>query len=265
MSAILKRPAMLFALALLCGARAFAGEPLLFASAGAKTPLVELYTSEGCSSCPPADNWLRALGESLHYGDGDGDELRAVPLAFHVDYWNYLGWTDPFAKKAFTKRQRNVAATNRTGVYTPATIVDGRESWHGGKALRAIKAANAQTAEARIEVRVSRGEDGEITAEITLNNRSARALHAHLAVYENGITRRIGAGENNGRTLRHDFVVRHWSAPMRMRRGENRKTVTLALPPDWQRRNLGLAVVALGRRGETVQAAAAPLAPLFPG
>jgi len=238
---------------------AHAGADMLITSAAAKTPLVELYTSEGCSSCPPADEWLRALGASL------GGELRAVPLAFHVDYWDYLGWADPFAKPAFTARQRRIAANNRSGVYTPALVVDGREARRGRKALRAIKVANAQTAAARIEVRVSRSGDDRIEARIELDNQSGAAIDAHLAVYESNITRRIGAGENHGRTLRHDFVVRHWSAPMRMRRGENHARVELKLPADWRRRNLGLAVVALKRDGATVQAVHASLAALFSG
>ncbi|MGR3915115.1 MAG: DUF1223 domain-containing protein [Gammaproteobacteria bacterium] len=236
-----------------------AGADLLITSADAKTPLVELYTSEGCSSCPPADDWLRALGESL------GGEVRAVPLAFHVDYWNYLGWRDPFSKPAFTARQRRVAANNRGRVYTPALVVDGRETRRGRAAVRAIQAANAQPAAARIVVRVMRSGDDQIETRIELHNHSGAQLDAFLAVYENKITRNIGAGENRGRTLRHDFVVRHWSAPMRMRRGENHARIEVAIPADWRRRNLGLAVVALARDGGTVQAVNASLAALFSG
>ena len=234
------------------------GAEIVVTSSDEKTPLVELYTSEGCSSCPPADDWLRALGDSLD------ENLRAVPLAFHVDYWDYLGWRDPFAKPAFSLRQKIVAAKIRSNImYTPALIVDGRESRRGKNALRNIKTANAQTAKARIEARIARGDNGNIAVDIKLNNHSGAPLETFLAVYERGITRDIGAGENRGRTLQHDFVVRHWSAPMRMRGGENHARVQVALPKDWQRRNLGLAVVALSRDGATVQAVSTSLAELF--
>jgi len=243
------------------------------ASADSKTAVVELYTSEGCSSCPPADEYLRKLGASL------SRDFRAVPLAFHVDYWNYLGWPDPYSKPAFTARQRFAAANNRRRtIYTPAFFVDGVEARAGGRIIRAIETANAQPAKARIEVRIVRvagDSDSDtgaaadlIRARITVDNRATdRAhYHAHLAVYESGITRRIGAGENRGRTLKHDFVVRHWSAPSAIARGRNQTELDIVLPADWHRPNLGLAVIVQNRRTfETLQALSASLAPLFPG
>jgi len=137
--------------------------------------------------------------------------------------------------------------------------------------VRAIESANAQPAHARIALRVARigGDDGDaIRARIEVDNNAPGAAHyhAHVAVFENGITRRIGAGENRGRTLKHDFVVRHWSAPIAIARGHNRAQVEVDIPADWNRPNLGFAVVVQNRRTfATLQALSASLAPLFDG
>ena len=224
-----------------------------------RTPVVELYTSEGCSSCPPADRWLRQLGRSL-----DGD-FRAVPLAFHVDYWNYLGWIDPYSKPAYTKRQREAPANHRRGIYTPQFLVDGRKARGAAAIIRAIRNANGQRAEATIVARVARRGADAIAARISVDNRSSgEYIQAHLAVHESGLVRQIGAGENRGKTLLHDFVVRHWSEPIAIRRGANDAEVVLKIPEDWARLNLGLAVVVLDRAtGETLQSVNTSLAPLF--
>lgn len=232
-----------------------------------RTPVVELYTSEGCSSCPPADNWLRKLGQSLN------QSFSAVPLAFHVDYWNYLGWTDPYSQPSFTKRQREAPANKRRqgAVYTPEFVVDGREAKGSTGIVRAIQKANSQKAEATIMVDVVRqGEtdDGKhVEARIDVDNQSGRRrAHAHVVIYESGITREIGGGENRGKTLKHDFVVRHWSTPIALRQGANHAVREVGIPAHWNKRNLGLAVIVLDPgTGQTLQAVNASLGPLFPG
>ncbi|MGI9311292.1 MAG: DUF1223 domain-containing protein, partial [bacterium] len=207
------------------------------ASADFRVPLVELYTSEGCSSCPPADRWLSRLGAAL------GDELAAVPLAFHVDYWNYLGWSDPYAQASFTKRQRAAAANNRQHtIYTPAFLVDGRGARRGDDMLRTIRGANAQAAQADIGARITRRGADRIAAQIKVevDSRAAhRRARAYIAVYESGITREIGGGENRGRTLRHDFVVRHWSRPIAIAAGTTDAEIEVEIPQDWNRPGLG--------------------------
>ena len=243
-------------------AAADAVDEITVTSAEHKTPVVELYTSEGCSSCPRADDWLRQLGQSL-----DRD-FRAVLLAFHVDYWNYLGWPDPYSKPAFTARQRQAAANNRQrNIYTPEFTVDGREARGGANIIQSIQHANTQKARADITMRIVRHGDNAIRARIDIDNRAkAHAYQAHLAVYESGITRRIGGGENRGRTLMHDFVVRHWSAPITLRAGANQTEFDLDIPPDWHAPNLGFAVVVQKRDTfETLQAVNTSLAALFPG
>ena len=227
-----------------------------------RTPVVELYTSEGCSSCPSADDWLRQLGESLD------QDFNAVPLAFHVDYWNYLGWTDPYSKPSFTERQREVAANNRQrSLYTPEFLVDGQEARRGGGIIQSIYHANSQKAKVTIVVNAVSHDLNQISTRIEVDNQSELGnADAYIAVYENGITRKIGGGENHGKTLKHDFVVRHWSAPIAIRRGANNAAVDLEIPADWKRPNLGLAVLVLDRdSGETLQAVNGSLAALFPG
>lgn len=222
-----------------------------------RTPFVELYTSEGCSSCPPADDFLRQLGQSLN------QDFNAVPLAFHVDYWNYLGWEDEYSKPAFTTRQRQIATNNRHGVYTPQFIVDGREVRGGGRIVQRIQTANSQKAEADIVARIVATDSTSLHAQLEVNNH-AQPSNAYLAVFENGITRDIAAGENRGKTLKHDFVVRHWSKAIAISNGLNHTDMQIDIPTDWQRRNLGLAVLVLERdSGTTVQSVQASLAPLF--
>ena len=234
--------------------------------------MVELYTSEGCSSCPPADNFLRQLGAAL---DDDGATLQAVPLAFHVDYWNYLGWRDPFSKAAFTTRQREVPANRGRGIYTPEFVADGYEARGGNAVLRAIKSANKQKSAADIRLEIAAREPNEIAkatnpdaaeiqAQIQIQNRTDDAAHAFLAVYERDITRQIHAGENHGKTLKHDFIVRHWSRPIPVREGANETGMNVQIPADWKRENLGVAVVVVNQKtGRTVQAVKVALASLF--
>lgn len=245
------------AFALVCAAfSCLADDVLRLQSAPNRVPVVELYTSEGCSSCPPADAWMRRLRQALDAPAEAQPEfaLQAVPLAFHVDYWNYLGWPDPFSKPAFTRRQREAPANRSGRIYTPEFIADGREARAGADILHAIGRANSEAAEVDIAVEVARIDDG-ITARLKVDNRADAAAQAHLAIYENEITRQIGGGENRGRTIDYDCVVRHFSRAVALRPGENETSFRLAIPSDWKRENLGLAVVVIARdNGETLQA-----------
>lgn len=161
------------------------------ANAGDKVPVVvELYTSEGCSSCPPADRWLSTL-------KGRADVL---PLAFHVGYWDHLGWTDRFAKSEFTQRQYDWAKLHRAAnVYTPQTVVDGSD-WRSWPKLPAAQSG------APVSLRLQRQGD-VVVAEVGASVAQI-ALSGYWAVLENGHVSKVRSGENAGETLKHDHVVR---------------------------------------------------------
>lgn len=161
--------------------------------AGPPPRVVELYTSEGCSSCPPADRWLSSLS-------GRGDVL---PLAFHVSYWDRLGWKDRFAAPAHNERQAQQA--QRAGsrqVYTPQVVVDGTD-WRAWPQLPATRAAAAPPPALALARRGDR-----VFVTVTAPAGTVPRLAGYWVVIEDRHTSRVTAGENGGETLRHDHVVR---------------------------------------------------------
>jgi len=194
------------------GAQAQAGS--CAASSGEHTnALVELYTSEGCDSCPPADRWLNDLAKR--------GTTTVVPIALHVDYWDYLGWKDPYARSAYAVRQREQARLSGGAVvYTPQVMLGGRDyrRWSDAAAFaRDVKTINARPARSTITARWTPGgqETVEITAGVTFRDpHEAPATVLHVAVYEDGLVSNVKAGENKGRQLRHERVVREWFGPI---------------------------------------------------
>ena len=175
----------------------FASEPKTFESGDTQSSLIELFTSEGCSSCPPAEKWLSALKSSSDLWK------KAVPVAFHVDYWDHLGWRDRFAKPEFTSRQqRYAAAWGGDSVYTPSFVVNGKEwrDWFGGNAMP-ITSTKVGV------LRVSVGDDGKVSATFAPDTMQARPLALNVALLGNDLESDVKRGENSGRKLRHDFVV----------------------------------------------------------
>jgi hypothetical protein len=158
------------------------------------TPVIELYTSEGCSSCPPADQWLSTLkGKPV------------VAQAFHVGYWDYIGWVDRFATPANTHRQRELAARNGLrSIYTPQLVRNGRDWRDYARALEGDAPARASIALQR-----SAGAD-RFEARVTPAN-GVGNWGAYWTVTEHGHSSRVKAGENAGETLQHDFVVRQYT------------------------------------------------------
>ncbi len=186
----------LAAAACLIGVESARAAPACTARSGAAmAPLVELYTSEGCSSCPAADRWLSALKS----------RPDVVALAFHVDYWDRLGWRDRFASPAFTQRQAQQQAVNGARfAYTPQVVIDGRDRkdwWHAS--------VGAERAAAAVSIELSH--DGEhINAAVTSGADASLRLAAYWAVTEFGHRSAVKAGENEGVTLDHDYVVREY-------------------------------------------------------
>jgi hypothetical protein len=180
---------------------------------GAQPPaIVELYTSEGCSSCPPADRWL-----STFKGRDD-----VIALAFHVNYWDRLGWPDRFATAAITERQHQLAQSSGSSyVYTPQVVVDGRDlrNWPG--------AVPARLPASKVALALKR-EGNTITASV---GPGAERLAGYWAVLEDGHASHVRAGENAGETLRHDGVVALYKPVDAWAAREAGKQFTLGLPP----------------------------------
>jgi hypothetical protein len=238
-----------------------AAEPLSEARAPAgdlpPVAVVELFTSEGCSSCPPADE---VLGEIAASG-GAGRQVFA--LSFHVDYWDELGWPDPFADPANTDRQRAYArAFRERGLYTPQLVVGGREGFVGSdraRARRSVDAALSRPASARVDLAVT-ARDGAAQAryEVAGAPPGARLI---LALVERSRTVEVRRGENAGRTLRHDNVVRAFQSVSLDDAAAG--SVTLAARPGTPPRPDALAVIGYVQRPtlEIVGAAEAAVAP----
>jgi len=183
----------LLAVTLLLRASAFAGDTV-FQNGPERAHLLELFTSEGCSSCPPAEEHLSS------FQSDPGLWKQIVPVAFHVDYWDNLGWPDRFASPAFTQRQQDYAREWGSGsVYTPEFVLDGSE-FHRGKILASGGSAGNLTA--------TLAAAGELTIRYEPAPHAASATwEAHIAVLGMGIESDVRTGENGGRRLRHDFVV----------------------------------------------------------
>ena len=222
-----------------------------------RVAVLELYTSEGCSSCPPADRFLSALPASGFSGD------RVLPLAFHVDYWDYIGWKDRFAQPGFTKRQKRMATLNGLAtIYTPQYLVDGKDvrGWFASSAIKkAIEAVNQSEPTASIDLEVMRLTQAEIelSATVTTPDPAHRQdTVVYLVIYENALGSEVKRGENAGKRLQHDYVVRRLTGPVRadmQRTTEIRQTIPLH--QDWVRDHLGVAVFVQNRvSGEVLQA-----------
>lgn len=197
----------------MAGAALFASVPISLAQGGScsarsgdtVTPVIELYTSEGCSSCPPADRWLSRLRA----------DTPVVALAFHVNYWDRLGWPDRFASGEFTRRQAEQQAVNGARVsYTPQVVVQGRDrpDWPG------IALPMALSGTPLVDVAIS-GDGRSFDATVQSRPGAPTRLAAFWAVTENGHRSAVTAGENAGEKLAHDHVVRElhrvppWTSP----------------------------------------------------
>jgi hypothetical protein len=167
-----------------------------FQSGPQPVALLEVYTSEGCSSCPPAESWLSDFKNQARLWK------EIVPVAFHVDYWDGMGWKDRFAKEEYTSRQRAYSeAWGTSSVYTPGFVYDGAEwkGWFNGSPLP----GPGERPAGRLEVMIKNQ-----TATITFSENSGRQeLEAHLVPMAMDVSSDVRAGENRGRKLAHSFVA----------------------------------------------------------
>jgi hypothetical protein len=169
------------------------GGEVVFESKPERAHLIELFTSEGCSSCLPAEEWMSGLKNHPRLWQD------IVPVAFHVDYWDHLGWKDPFGSKLWTERQADYSVRwKQESVYTPAFVLDGNE-WHSGPLP---PPSTEKPGVLKISVNGDR-----VSAAFKASGDSAGRYEIHLARLGFAMMMDVTAGENNGRKLMHDFVV----------------------------------------------------------
>jgi hypothetical protein len=241
---------------------AMAAAPACTARSGATTmPLVEIYTSEGCSSCPPAERWLSADFPARTRDNS------AVALAFHVDYWDQDGWRDRYSSRAYTDRQQQVAAANGAGfVFTPQVVLQGRNAgdWAApGEFAAALARVRAKPAAADIALSVRNGPEGyavNATAQL-VGHGPGKSARLYVALADSGHDVDIHAGENRGVKLHHDHVVRALSAGTAVdAQGHAQLSTLIALPADAGTAPTIVAFVQDAEKGTILQSIALPVA-----
>lgn len=214
----------------------FAAETIIISSNGQQTAVLELYTSEGCSSCPSADRWLAALVELPN------DELDVLALAFHVDYWDYLGWKDRFGSPRYTSRQRQLGSNNnQRTIYTPEFFVDGKEARGTRNVLDKIRSANKRQAQIQLKLSISKSSNAlQIELQSVTPDAVDKPLRHRYFVYENQLMSDVTRGENSGERLFHQQVVRYMSPEIDLK-DNNRHKITIN--PEWRLDNIGVAAL----------------------
>ncbi|HTW63027.1 MAG TPA: DUF1223 domain-containing protein [Bryobacteraceae bacterium] len=206
--------------------------------------IVELFTSEGCSSCPPADRLLARLDQTQPVSGAE-----VIPIEEHVDYWNQLGWVDPFSSPEYRMRQNDYAiAFHVDDIYTPQMVVNGVVEFVGSDAGRAYheirNAAQSETTQIELSVAPNAKDAGLMDLTLRFSNPKTAQLHdsnVYLAITENNLSNFVRRGENAGHTLRHSAVVRSFGVIGRIDpKGASggQLVSTLRLPPEWNHENL---------------------------
>lgn len=215
-------------------------------SAKTRPHLIELYTSEGCSSCPPAERWLQ--------GAQHNDDVAA--LEFHVDYWDNQGWRDPFDNAYYTVLQSELAKRTGKGIiYTPEVALDGKvwTNWYNHRLP-----GDAVASEAKMALRVDSGSKLRVRIDTQFPEAdAAKGFHNYFALTEDDLTSNVSAGENRGKRLQHDAVVRAFAGPLPLSGSD----VSMTVPHDVDLSKSS--VVAFAQRpsdGAVAQVLALPLA-----
>jgi hypothetical protein len=229
---------------------------LVPAMAQPRTPvIVELFTSEGCSSCPPADQLLSQLEKTQPFPG-----IEVIVLGEHVDYWNELGWPDRFATHLFTARQqeygRKLALSD---VYTPQMVVNGQVEFSGGDSARANREIRkaAEGPKAKIDLRLLSGDTVKLNVEAL--PQGTRDAEVFLAVTETNLETNVQRGENHGRLLKHAGVVRSLTSLAKI---DTRKTgaysaeAKVGMAPEWRRENVTIVVFVQDRTSGKILGAA---------
>ncbi len=238
-------------------------QPAIAAECSAKSgvqtvPLLELYTSEGCSSCPPADKWMSGIKTD-----------KVTPLAFHVDYWDYIGWKDRFSKAEYSDRQRKTAAFGSAGfVYTPQFVMNGRDfkGWDNSRLSQSVEASQKLASRANLSINAVTETNGDITLKTSAQAAKpsdAKTSDVFVALYENKLVSQVKAGENSGSTLKHDYVVREFFGAYQLS-NQNEFSKNFTLNSAWKNKgyvfeNMGAVIfVQNSQTGEILQSLALP-------
>jgi hypothetical protein len=252
--------ATLVALPLVCATADAAPVVCKAASGPQTTPLVELYTSEGCDSCPPADRWL-----SAQFPKGSAPS-KPIALAFHVDYWDRLGWVDRFASPQWTERQYDAVRAHKDAfAYTPQLMLQGHDfaAWRRGNAQAALDDVSRRPARADLELAAT--VDGNaVRANVTARVADAglaKALWIGIAYADSGLVSDVKAGENRGVRLTHDHVVR---ALAKGRAGALEASASFTRPAEAGDAPTLVAFIQSNASNDVLQAVALPLAACTP-
>lgn len=212
-----------------------------------KPVVVELFTSEGCSSCPPADRLLIELQETQVVPG-----IQVIPLGEHVDYWDRLGWKDPFSSRAFSDRQRDLGQElGLSQIYTPQMVINGTREFVGSRradALRALReASEASSLGVELEAQPWKERPDELELGIRVQGREENfpgRYRIRLAITEDDLVSRVTRGENSGRVLHHAAVVRRLEevTSCKLSQGRFETRTRLRLDPSWRRENLAIVV-----------------------
>jgi hypothetical protein len=200
-----------------------------------KSVVVELFTSEGCSSCPPADELLSHLRQ-----EPNANGAEVIPLGFHVDYWDSPSWHDRFSSAAYSRRQEDYAHRFRIeGPYTPQMVVNGEREFVGsnaGQARGAIAESGAEAAAAKVSVSFTGHDNAFVQIE------SSRPAEVLMALTEDNLMTKVEGGENGGHTLHHSAVVREFRRLGEVKNGRFSATVPLTIKPEWKPKDLRVVV-----------------------
>ena len=212
-----------------------------------RVAMLELYTSEGCSSCPPADVFLSQLKDK-----GISDQ-QLIPMAFHVTYWDYIGWKDRFAKKQFDQRQRERARKNKqASVYTPQFVFSGEDYRRFASFSNDVDKLIKQKASVDLELTADKQSDNlQLNLKSDISRSNLKKVGFYFVLIENNLSSEVKGGENEGKELKHDYVVRQFFGPYFQMETEQ----SIKLQPEWKQQDLSIVAFAEDlHTGEVLQA-----------
>lgn len=218
-----------------------------------RVALLELYTSEGCSSCPPADRFLSELTSA------GISSKQLIPMAFHVTYWDYIGWKDRFASEQYDNRQRDLAHKhNSKSIYTPQFVLVG-EDYRKYKTFSSdINKLVSQKAKVDLELEVKRvDEEVQLKLKSDITDSDVKEVGFYFVIVENNLSSDVSDGENEGEVLHHNYVVRKLSDAYYQSKPNNQlvKEHTIKLDAQWKKRDLSIVAFAENpHTGEVLQA-----------